>query len=606
MRLASHWKLLMPGVAAVAGLLAVACGAAATPTSAPPTAVPNTRATNTPAPNTPATNTPAPVPPTPTAGPTVTPRPTGVVSARDSVTLVLGTEPVQLHSFLTIGGSLDGAVTRDNLVDPLTYASGDDQRMVPTSATKSWKQTAPDTWQFELRQGVKFQNGEPWNAQAALPSLAFQGVGGNANYSYPYTGAYTAEAVGEYTVNIKCSAACPILPNTSIFLNFESPRYLTANPDVKDRVRTVVGFGAYKLVKWEPAVSITMESYADYVPADNHYEFQKPLIKNVKWVFRGEPTVMAAMIQQKEADMAWDVGVDQAKALPKNMTRLGSSAELLAFTTDTIWHPELKKLKVRQALVAAVDCKEIVETIYSGATQCRGNIIWPGVIGATVENTKAYEFNPARARQLLAEANYDPKNVIKITGRATRIPKQVEIYEAIQSYTKAVGLNVEVNVVEPAVRNTINQCGIGKAVSEVLEAAGKPAANTSSATLAEFQAAINKGGPKCVSGQLVENEPSNETLDFGRQANRYLNCSFAASLVCDPSPGGIQEMLAPALSASGAERQAKLGALADRMHNEVLFFPMFELPVVFAANPKLNWKPRIDGRTRVQTMWFSP
>jgi len=596
MRLGFHWKTALMGVVAVSGLLAVACGAAATATPAPTTA---------PAPTTGATNTPVPIPPTPTAGPTVTPRPTSIVSAKDTVVLVLGTEPVQLHSFLSIGSSLDGAVTRDNLVDPLTYSSGDDRRIIPTSASESWKQLAPDTWQFELRKGVKFQNGEAWNAQAALPSLAFQGVGGNANYSYPYTGAYTAEAAGEYTVNIKCAAACPIFPNTSIFLNFEAPGYLAEKPNVQDRARTVVGFGAYKLTKWEPGVAINMEAYQDYVPAGTNYEFQKPLIKNVKWVFRGETTVMAAMIKQGEADMAWDAGVDTIKALPKEMIKTGSSAELLAFTVNTLWHPELKKLKVRQALVAAVNCKEIVDTVYSGATKCRGNIIWPGVIGATVENTAPYEYNPAKAKQLLAEAGYDPKNVIKITGRATRIPKQVEIYEAIHAYAKAAGINMEINVVEPGVRNTINLCGIGRAVGEVLTERGKQAANTSAATLEEFKAAVDKGGAQCVTGHLIENEPSNETLDYGRQVGRYLNCSFTASLVCDPSPGGIQEQIAPALAAAGADRQAKLGALADRMHNDVLFFPMFELPVVYAVNPKLNWKSRYDGRTRVQSMWFS-
>jgi ABC-type transport system substrate-binding protein len=349
-----------------------------------------------------------------------------------------------------------------------------------------------------------------------------------------------------------------------------------------------------------------MEAYEDYVPAGDHYEFQKPLIKNVRWVFRGETTVMAAMVQVGEADMAWDTGVDAIQALPQEMIKTGSSAELLAFTVNTLWHPELKKVQVRQALVAAVDCQEIVETIYSGATPCRGNIMWPGVIGATEDNTKPYQYDPVRAQQLLAEADYNPENVIRLTGRATRVPKQVEIYEAIQAYTQQVGLNVELNVVEPAIRNTINQCGVGKAVSEVLADSGRDGSDTSAATLEDFQAAVDKGISQCTSGHLIENEPSNETLDYGRQAARYLNCAFAASLVCDPSPGGIQEQLGPALSASGEERQEKLAALADRMHNEVLFFPMFELPVVYAVDPKLNWTPRFDGRTRVQTMWFSP
>jgi len=596
-----HIKRWCLGLMALSALLAIACGAAATATPVPATSVP---ATTMPEGTTPPTET----GPTalPTVGPTVTPRPDDISSARDSITLVVGEEPVQLHSFLTIGGSLNGAITRDNLVDPLTWASGDDQRMVPTSATTGWRQIDPSTWEFELRKGVKFQNGEAWNAQAALPALEFQGVGGNANYSYPYTGAYTAEAMAPYTVHINCDTPCPIFPNTSIYLNFEAPGHLAEFPEVDDRVRSVVGFGAYRLLEWKPGVSIDMEAYEDYVPAGNHFEFQKPLIPNVKWVFRGEPTVMAAMIQQGEADMAWDVGVDSLQALPANMTRTGSSAELFAFTINTLFHPELKKPKVRQALVSSIDCPTIVATVYSGATQCRGNIIWPGVIGATVANTAPYEYNPALARQLLEEADYNPENVIRITGRGARIPKQVEIYEAIQAYAQESGINIEINVVEPAVRNAINQCLAGKAVSEVLAARGKDPSDTSNATLEEYQAAVDSDGPtSCTTGHLIENEPSNETLDFGRQVGRYLNCAFAASGVCDPSPGGIQEKLAPALSAAGAERQAKLAELADILHDQVLFLPMFDLPVVYAIDPALNWRPRFDGRTRVQTMWFS-
>jgi hypothetical protein len=65
----------------------------------------------------------------------------------------------------------------------------------------------------------------------------------------------------------------------------------------------------------------------------------------------------------------------------------------------------------------------------------------------------------------------------------------------------------------------------------------------------------------------MENEPSNETLDFGRQANWYMSCTFVRSTVCDPSPSGIQEMLPPAVSAAGDERQMRMQQLADIMHN---------------------------------------
>ena len=112
------WPLALLGLVA---LLAVACGGAAdAPTAAPPVLQ--------------ATNTPPPVS-TPTAAPTATPLPSGVVSARDSIVLVVPEEPIQLSSFLSIGASLNAAVTRANLQDPLTWQSGDDLRIVPTSAT---------------------------------------------------------------------------------------------------------------------------------------------------------------------------------------------------------------------------------------------------------------------------------------------------------------------------------------------------------------------------------------------------------------------------------------------------------------------------------------
>jgi ABC-type transport system substrate-binding protein len=473
---------------------------------------------------------------------------------------------------------------------------------VPTSATTGWEQLAPDKWRFNLRQGVKFHNGEEWNAQAALPSTAYLGIGVNDNSSYPYTGGYTAEAVDNFTPDINCDEPCPIFPNTAFFLSFGAPNYLKTTTE-EEQARQSVGFGPYKLVRWQPGVDITQEAYEDYVPAGDHFEFQKPFIKNLRWLWRGEPTVMTAMVQAGEADIAWDVGVDAVKALPENMIKAGGSAETFALTVNTLWHPELKKKQVRQAIVHAINCQEMVDVLYSGLTTCRGNIIWPGVIGASERNTAPYEYNPELSRQLLAEANYDPDNVITIMGRATRIPKNVEVYEAVQAYLAEVGMNVEIELVEASVRRERTGCGIGKAVAEVIAASGRDP-NVAKPTREDFQAAIAKGA-SCPYGDLIENEPSNETLDFGRQANFYMSCVFPRSLVCDPSPGGLEDQIAEALAASGEERQRKLKVLADRMHDDVLFIPTFDLPVIYAVDPKLNWSTRFDGRVRASNMWFS-
>ncbi len=581
---------VLVGVAAMFTLMLVACGGADAPATPPaaaqlqPTATPIQQAT-------------------PTAAATATPLPSGVTSARDSITLVVPEEPIGLNSLGTIGAALNASITRANLQDALTWQSGDDLRIVPTSGTESWEQVDSDTWRFQLRKGVKFHNGEPWNAQAALPSLASVGSATSEGGSINYTGAFDAEAVGEYTIDINCEDGCPIFPSASFFVNFEAPAWL-ADTSEEERVRQSIGFGPYKHVDWKPGVSITQEAYDGYVTVGDHFEFQKPFIKNVTWLWRGETVVIAAMVQTAEADIGWDIGVDTIGSLPPNMIKSGSSAESYALTTNTIWHPELKKKKVRQAMVHAINCAEMVEFLYSGYTTCRGNIIWPGIIGASERNTAPYKFDPELARQLLKEANYNPENKMTIVSRGTRIPKQLEVAESLLGFWTNVGINVDFRVVEPSIRSALTKCGVGKAVQEILEAAGKDP-KVDKPTNADFQAAPDKGGADCPTGDLIGNQPSNETLDFGRQVRYYMNCFAIRSLICDPSSGGIQDQIAPALSASGDERQRLLEALADRFHDDVLFIPLFDLPVFYAVNPKLNWEPRLDPNVRVSTMWFS-
>ncbi len=581
------------GILALAALLMVACGGAAEPAAPAPAPV-QTEIQATATPVAAATATPA---------PTATPLPSGVTSARDTITLVVPEEPVALNSFLSIGASLNAAITRSNLQDPLTWQSGDDLRIVPTSATESWQQVDADTWRFTLRQGVKFHNGEDWNAENSLPSFASQGSPSSEGGSINYTGPYDAVKVDDYTVDLNCFDPCPIFPNTAFFLNFEAPGWLASTPEDAQAGRSI-GFGPYKHVEWTPGVSITQEAYADYVPAGEHFEFQKPFIQNVVWQWRAEPTVIAAMVRAEEADIGWDIGVDQVDALPAAMVRAGTSAETYSLSVDTVWHPELKKKEVRQAIVHAINCQEMIESLYGGFTTCRGNIIWPGIIGATEANTAPYEYNPELSRQLLAEAGYNPENKITLISRGARVAKQTEVSEAVQGYLKEVGINFEFQIVEPSIRSARSRCGVGKALLEVIEESGRDP-ETTDATLADMQAALDKGGASCEGFDMLGNQPSNETLDFGRQLQYYMNCTSVRSHVCDPNPGGIQEQIADALASSGEERQRRLEALADQFHEDVLFISLFDLPVIYAVNPKVNWEPRLDPNVRVSGIWFS-
>ena len=198
-----------------------------------------------------------------------------------------------------------------------------------------------------------------------------------------------------------------------------------------------------------------------------------------------------------------------------------------------------------------------------------------------------------------------PENQITITSRGARVAKQVEVSEAVHGYLTEVGINVDFQVVEPSIRSALTKCGAGKALQEIMEANGRDLA-TQAPTRDELQATLStRGGASCPTGDLIGNQPSNETLDFGRQLRYYMSCTSIRSLVCDPSEGGIQDQITPALEASGQERQDRLQKLADTFREDVLFIPLFDLPVFYAVDPKLNWEPRLDPNVRVSAMWFS-
>ena len=582
-----RWRPSVTGLIILLTVVLVACGSSATstPVSAP--------------------GGPAGATPVPAASDTTAPG--AVVSARDNIVLVIGQQPPVLDANGS-GGGIAQSVHHDNMSDPLVWQSGDDQRLVPTTATTGWEQLSPTQWRFKLREGVKFHNGEAWNAQAALPSLAILASAENDNPSFGYTGAFSPEAVDEFTLDINCLTPCPIFPNTAFFMNFTAPDFLNSTSE-EDRARQNVSFGPYKLVEWDFGVSITQEAYDDYVPVGDHFEFQQPAIREVKWFFRGEPQVMAAMVKTGEADIAWDVGVDAIDTLSEDQIKSGGSAETFTLDVLSIFHPETSKLKVRQAMAHAINCQEMIDSLYGGHSVCRGNIIWPGVTGATEANTAPYTFDPELSRQLLEEAGYDNDTVLRLFSRGTRIPKQVEVLEAIQGYLGDVGVKVDVNIVEVQTFLDRRNCRSGQAVADYLEEQGRDI-DSSEATLEEFQAALAaanaQGSASCATGELIENEPSNETLDFGRQLTFYLNCAKAQSPFCDPTPGGIQEQIAPALSASGDERRKLLEELADFVHEQALWLTPFDLPVIYAVDPKLVWEPRFDRRIRINSMSFKP
>jgi peptide/nickel transport system substrate-binding protein len=553
-------------IALLVVLFIVACGTAATPTQSPegtevPAVTPSTQAT-------------------PTAIPTQVSTEGNAISAKSTMTIVTGAEPPTIDAFLETTTTFGQVVT--NFVETLTIPDTLSGKPVAGSGFSRWELQGPERWRWFLRPGIKFSNGEPWDAGAAKYSIDYSGDQNNNTSTYGQTGDMSAEIVDDLTVDIVCQTSCPILDMAAMWLAFQAPEW-HAGATEDQRARNAIGYGPYQLVEWVPGQFIKATAYEDYVAAPERHDYQPATIKDVTWVWRGEEAVRAAMLITAEADVGYGLPLDEVERLPKHF--LGTEGGTYGFRMDTIWEPALKNVKLRKAMVHAIDCEAIAQSLFQGIPTCRGSVVGPGVLGVNPEKTPPYQYDPELARQLIKESGYAGQE-LKVYAREERRPKGIEVSEAVVGYWQEVGINANLVILESAKWNDFHRTGPGKYGDDALNAANMvPPPPTHSS-------------PQILAGSTMG---SPDTRELGRNFSFYLNCFSDRAKVCDPNR--IQPMVEAALAAAGEERRQRLEEIAQLVYDEVLVIPLFDTITVWGMAEDLEWQPRvIDESIRVNTM----
>ncbi len=586
-----RWAL---GLIALMTMALVACGGAEAPTAAPtvptPTvvdvipAVPAIK--DTPVPQAQATE---------AMAATEVP---AAVSARDTVIIVSNEEPLALgYSGGGCQGNIQSTACEEMIGEPFTWIDNKTFEVVPLSHIEGWEQVAPDRWRFNLREGVKFHNGVPWDSAQAKFWLDWSGdeetAGNEGSNSFGFHGVIGGEVVDPLTVDITCGKACPILPRTLIFTKVtEMGWWQAASED--EKVSNNIGLGPYKLVDWKRGVQVELEIYEDYKP-NKAFAAQAPIIQNVRQVWRTEALVRAAMLEAGEADWA-EISLDDRNRVPKHV--VGTNNEAYLFVIDTVHHPELRKKDVREALTLAVDCETLMEQIFDDLFKCFTAMAQMGTEGITAENSRGYDFDPNRARELLKQANYNPENVIKLHMRNQRIPKDTEYGEAVVTYWKEVGINAELHVVESSVHTNIGRsnCGHGRTKTDFENAAGDG--------LLEKCRTLGPGKTTFQSMHLTAPATSTESLDFAsRQGRLRLSCFGRSSGVCDNT---LQAMTDACVVVNfGPERVTCNTEIADYVRDNFLVYGNFVNVAVYGLSADLEWDPYYSPRIRANTLRFT-
>ena len=327
----------------------------------------------------------------------------------------------------------------DALVKPLP---GND--MAPCLA-QSWTES-PDglVYEFKLREGLIFHNGDPFTAEDVQFSfLRYKGTSAKLLHER----VQTVEVIDAHRIRFVLQAPWPD------FLTFYATlatgaawvvpkKYLEQVGDDGFKQRPV-GLGPYRFVRSDPGVELVLE-------ANERYWRKVPAINRI--IFKGVPEspTRLAMLKTREADVAYLMYREEAHAIQMDPAlRLVRSMPPVTWYVDfpeqwdpkSPWHDK----RVRLAVNYAIDKQEINEVERQGLGRMTGSIIPRGLEFALPLEPLPYD--PAQAKRLLAEAGHP--NGFEV-GDLTPLPPFITMGEAVVNDLAAVGIRARVRTMERA------------------------------------------------------------------------------------------------------------------------------------------------------------
>lgn len=335
----------------------------------------------------------------------------------------------------------EAATLVDNIFDTMVLR-GKDMTLQPGLAT-SWKAIDQTTWEFKLREGVKFHDGEPLNAEAVKFTIdrVIDPEAKSPTASYIRT-IESVEVVDPMTVRIKTKGPDPLLPTRMS----RYPAYIVPPAYIKEHGREYfashpVGTGAYKFVEFVPDQHVIMEANEDYWRG-------APSIKKVTWRPIPDGTARMTALLTGEVDMVENVPVDMAPMLTQNpdvkLVNIKNGG-LTIYLGLVMKEKPLDNVKVRQALNMAIDRKGIVENILQGMATPKGTQVGPSDFGFLDVPVPAYD--PAKAKELLAEAGYGDGFTITMQS-SNRYMKNTAVAQVIAQEFEDIGVKVNQEVLD--------------------------------------------------------------------------------------------------------------------------------------------------------------
>jgi 4-phytase/acid phosphatase/peptide/nickel transport system substrate-binding protein len=353
---------------------------------------------------------------------------------------IAGFDPLKVGVFDTASFTAAAAI-----FDTLTTL--DDKGEPQPKLALSWTHSDDfKTWTFKLRPGVKFHDGTPFNAEAVKANFDRQKDPANKCRCAFYIAGYRdVQAPDELTVVYNMNDPAPNLAAT---ITIQSTNNVIQSPTAwktkgDDYNRNPVGTGPYIVKSWTAGDRMVLERNPDY------WDKGRPYLDRI--VLKPLPDAQSrfASLQSGEVDLIWDDEYDadniqKAQKDPKLTvhTYVGSGAQVYAFNTKVA---PFDDVRVRQALVMAIDRKKMSQAITNGLSRPASNPYGEGS-WVKCKDDGALPFDIEKAKALLKD--YGKPVDFKMLVTAT--PRGRTVGQVLQQFWKQAGANMEIEQVDQA------------------------------------------------------------------------------------------------------------------------------------------------------------
>jgi len=315
--------------------------------------------------------------------------------------------------------------------------------LMTPSLAESWTVSADQrTYEFKLREGLKFHNGDAFTAEDV--KFSFHRAKGARILKEKVR---EIEVVGAHRVRFHVHEPFPdfmaFYGTLVTGAGWVVPKAYVEKVGDDGFKKHPIGLGPYRFVSHTPGIELVMEAYEGYWR-------KMPSVKRLVYKVVPEPTTRMAMLKRGEVDIAYQLDVPQAMEVKRDpKLKLAFSGGIGIFFLDFLdqWDPKSPwaDRRVRLAASHAIDRQVLSESETLGASKPAGNFIPKSFEFAL--GLEPHPYNPVLAKQLLADAGY-PNGFD--AGELHQLPPYFSLGEAIVGYLGAVGIKLKMRPMERA------------------------------------------------------------------------------------------------------------------------------------------------------------